>query len=83
MQLQNGRIVCAAAGKEKNQFYLIIRQDENFVYLADGRHRTLEKPKRKNPKHVRPTKTLLSLQDMTNKSLRRFLHEYQEENRFV
>lgn len=80
MQLQVGMIVRAVAGKEQDQFYSIIRLEDNFVYLADGRRRTLEQPKRKNRKHVRATGTVWDLNGMTNSALRRRLRQYQESN---
>lgn len=83
MQLQVGMVVCAAAGREQNGFYLIVRQDTDFVYLADGKHRTLQNPKRKNPKHVRPTGIIWNPNGMTDKALRQRLRLYKEENKFV
>lgn len=75
MQLQAGMVVRAIAGKEKNGFYVIVRIDEGAVYLADGRHRTLEKPKRKNVKHIRATEYVMDLENMTNRALYRRLQE--------
>ncbi|MDE5737605.1 MAG: KOW domain-containing RNA-binding protein [Oscillospiraceae bacterium] len=89
MQLQIGMIVRAIAGKEQDNFYCIINLDKNFVYLADGKHRTLEQPKRKNKKHVRATGVILDLNGMTNRALCYKLRQYQdsnshkEENEFV
>ena len=81
MQLQTGMIVRAIAGKEQDGFYLVIRQDQDFVYLADGKHRKLSQPKRKNPRHVRATSTILDrdcLSDLTDLKLHRMLREYQK-----
>ncbi|MDE5883785.1 MAG: KOW domain-containing RNA-binding protein [Oscillospiraceae bacterium] len=81
MKLQTGMIVRAIAGKEQDQFLLVTRQDGNFVYLADGKHRKLTQPKRKNPKHVRATGKILTqedLQSLTDPALRRLLRAYQE-----
>ena len=81
MKLQTGMIVRVTAGKEQNQFLLITRQDGNSVYLADGKHRKLTQPKRKNPKHVRATGRILTqedLQSLTDPALRRLLRAYQE-----
>jgi len=80
MQLQIGMVVCAAAGKEQNQLFVITRIEPNLVCLADGKRRTLEKPKRKNPKHVRPTRTIWDLQDMTDRKLRGLLREHKGGN---
>ncbi len=75
MQLQAGMVVRAIAGKEKNGFYVIVRMDKDAVYLADGRHRTLEKPKRKNVKHIQATDNVMDLENMTNRALYRRLQE--------
>lgn len=80
MQLQVGMIVRAIAGKEQDKFYSIIKLDNNFVYLADGKHRKLEQPKRKNKKHVRATGTVWDLNGMTNNTLCRKLKQYQDSN---
>ena len=39
------------SGHDKNQFYIIIRKEERFVWLVNGTTHTLEKPKKKNTKH--------------------------------
>ncbi|MDE5767770.1 MAG: KOW domain-containing RNA-binding protein [Oscillospiraceae bacterium] len=81
MKLQTGMIVRAIAGKEQDQFLLVTRQDGNFVYLADGKHRKLTQPKRKNPKHVRATGKILTqeeFQSLTDFALRRILRTYRE-----
>ncbi len=75
MQLQVGMVVCATAGKEKNSFYVVTQLDGNAVYLADGKHRTLNKPKRKNVKHIRLTETVWELNGLTDRALRRKLQE--------
>lgn len=75
MQLQVGMVVCAAAGKEKDNFYIVTRIDGKFVTLADGKHRTLDRPKRKNVKHIRMTQTVWELEGLTDKALRRRLRE--------
>ncbi len=75
MQMQIGMVVCATAGKEKDGFYVITQLDGNYVCLADGKHRTLAKPKRKNVKHIRPTTEVWDLTGLTDKALRRRLQE--------
>lgn len=75
MQMQVGMVVCATAGKEKDNFYVVTKIDGNAVYLADGKHRKLQKPKRKNVKHIRLTGEIWELEGMTDKALRRRLKE--------
>ena len=40
------------AGHDKGTYYIIVREDARYVYLADGRTKTAAKPKRKKRKHV-------------------------------
>ena len=40
------------AGKDKGRLYLVLEGTEDAVLLADGRHRKLARPKRKNRKHM-------------------------------
>lgn len=75
MQLQVGMVVCATAGKEKDNYYIVTELDGRAVYLADGKHRTLSKPKRKNVKHIRLTKEVWELNGLTDRALRRKLQE--------
>ena len=46
-------IVISKAGHDKGQLFFVLDTDGQFVTLADGGSRKLEKPKRKNVKHVR------------------------------
>lgn len=47
-----GMLASSKAGHDKNTVYVIIKEETAYVYLADGRTRTLETPKRKNKKHI-------------------------------
>ncbi len=51
---QVGNLAKSIAGHDKDQFFVIVREESEYVYLADGKERTLEKPKRKNKKHIQP-----------------------------
>ena len=46
-------VVEATAGREKGQWFYVIKTDEDFLYLANGKDRSLEKPKRKKRKHAK------------------------------
>ena len=47
-----GMLATSKAGHDKDSVYVIIREDGEYIYAADGRSRTVERPKRKNKKHV-------------------------------
>lgn len=49
-----GNVVLMTVGREQGQLCVIIGMSrEGYLLLADGRKRTVEKPKRKNVRHVR------------------------------
>ena len=51
-----GRAAYSTQGRDKGRLMLIVQVlDERFVLVADGDLRKLEKPKRKQIKHLRPT----------------------------
>ena len=52
MEADKSSLVVSKAGRDKGQLFYVIDADEQFVYLADGKSRRLEKPKRKKRKHV-------------------------------
>jgi ribosomal protein L14E/L6E/L27E len=43
----------SAAGHDAGKCYVIIHMDSEYVYLVDGRIRTLDRPKKKKKIHVR------------------------------
>lgn len=46
-------IVLSLAGHDKGQFFCVIRVEEGYCLLADGKGRKLDAPKRKSIKHLR------------------------------
>ena len=45
-------VVLSTAGRDQGQLFYCVATDDRFVWLADGKGRTLDKPKRKKRKHV-------------------------------
>ena len=52
MEVDKSSLIVSKAGRDKGQLFYVIDTDEQYVYLADGKIRKLEKPKRKKRKHV-------------------------------
>ena len=46
-------VVEAIAGREKGQWYYVIAANDEFLFLANGKDRSLEQPKRKKRKHAK------------------------------
>ena len=47
-----GMLASSKAGHDKNTVYVIIKEESEYIYLVDGKSRTLAKPKKKNKKHI-------------------------------
>lgn len=77
MEFKKGYVVISMAGRDKGYYLAVIgTDDENgFVVVADGKERPLERPKRKNPKHLQKTNYKIDLEQLTDKKLRRFLND--------
>jgi len=45
-------VVIPTAGREAGKLYYVIASDEDFLYLANGKDRSLEQPKQKKRKHA-------------------------------
>lgn len=81
MEAQTGMIVRSAAGRDKGKFMVIVSIEGDFAYIADGRERKLERPKKKRLKHIRVTNTVVSPDHMaTDKGLRKLLRDYTEQS---
>ena len=77
--LRVGTVVKAMAGRDKDKFFCIVERSQGSVLLADGKSRPLEKPKRKNERHVQATTTILDLELVgTNKKLKAALRPFRE-----
>ena len=42
---QEGNLAKSLAGHDKGKIYMIIREEKELVYLADGKNRTIERTK--------------------------------------
>lgn len=47
-----GKFATSKAGHDKGKMYVILANDENYVYLADGIYKTAAAPKKKSLKHI-------------------------------
>ena len=59
MKLMKGSVVRAEAGRDGGGFFAVVGTDEKYCFIADGRSRKLDKPKRKNIKHIRITDSMI------------------------
>ena len=79
--LQIADVVRSLAGRDKDKLYYVIKTDDAFLYLCNGKDHTLDKPKRKKRKHAvkvlrsetRVAAKLLAGDKVLNSELRRDL----------
>jgi hypothetical protein len=45
-------VVTPTAGRETGKLYYVVGQEGEYIFLANGKDRSLEKPKRKKRKHA-------------------------------
>ena len=53
MELSKADMIVSLAGRDKDQLFFVVDTDKEFIYIADGKGRRLESPKRKKRRHVR------------------------------
>ena len=77
MEITKGMVVKSMYGHDAGSFYVVLSEDGQFAYIADGKLRARGKPKKKNKKHLAITRTLASETDMsTDKKIRQFLWSF-------
>lgn len=84
MGIKKSDIVESTAGRDEKELFFVLEVEEGFVYLADGKKRKVESPKRKKIRHVRfeaqgearVAEKLKNGEKVTNSELRRALAEY-------
>ena len=81
-----GSIVVSLRGHDKGRLYLAVGEENGYLFLCDGKRRRLEKPKRKQIKHIRPLQPDRQCDPaaMTDGRLRRWLSEAADhQNRII
>ena len=49
---KTGMLAVSKAGHDKGRLYVVINADQEYVYLADGKNRSVCQPKKKKQKHI-------------------------------
>ena len=76
------------AGHDKDELFVIIREQEPYVFLADGTSRTMSQPKRKNRKHIQiihdmeeqKRRSLLREETLTDQEIKRSIQCYKRKS---
>lgn len=74
--MKKGQIVLSKAGRDCGSYLIVHSVTNDGIYVVDGKERPVEKPKRKNSKHLGTTNHCLSEEAFaTNKAARKALRE--------
>ena len=72
------------SGHDKNQYYFVLDKEADFFLLVNGTNRTLDKPKKKNEKHVQIIKKLpeaieeILATEQSNLTIKKAIKEYEK-----
>ena len=75
MNIQKGSIFSSKAGRDKWKFFLLLSVDGHFAFIAVGKTRKLEKPKKKNLLHLAATTVVYTGSAETNPQIKRILSD--------
>lgn len=87
-----GNFACATAGHDKGQIYVVIGESDGNVIVADGRLKTVHKPKCKNSKHIQIIKKeydpslrekIINGDSAVNEAIKRAIKLYKREEKNV
>ena len=85
VEFKPGNVVLSKMGRDKGGFFVVLRTEEDYVYMSNGTTRKVDNPKKKKMKHLRETagnndfvaKKLAAGEKVTNTELRRELEDYE------
>lgn len=82
-----GLLATSKAGRDKFKIYIIYKEENEYVYLVDGRIRTVEHPKKKSKKHIQLIKKFQDIEmqvklqkeiQVRNEEIKRTIKLYQQ-----
>lgn len=83
-----GMLAKSKSGHDRGQIYVIVKEDEEYVYLSDGRLKSLDKLKKKNRKHIqiirKPVEGIVKKlqygEKLENEEIKRAIRLFRQEN---
>lgn len=81
-ECKEGMLARSVAGHDKANIYVIMKTDDAYVYLADGKVRTLDHLKKKKRKHIEILDKMTDVTEFVNDAqIRKIIKEFQKEKR--
>ena len=76
MNIQKGSIVRAKAGRDKGNYFVVLNVEGKFAFIADGKSRKVNKPKKKNLLHLQATSRVIAEDLETNRKIKKALCDF-------
>ena len=84
---KTGMLAVSKAGHDKGRLYVVIKADQEYVYLADGKNRSVCQPKKKKQKHIQNNyhipmvlaKALEAEQKLGDEQIKKAIKEYKNQ----
>ncbi len=76
MEIKIGSVVRSKAGRDKGMLFLAVDVADGYAYVADGKLRKRENPKKKKIKHLQGTHYVTDEDFSENYRVRSILAEY-------
>lgn len=74
-----GMLARSKAGHDKGHVYIIMKEEDAYVYLVDGSIRTIDRPKKKKKKHVQIILEKHEMSGIDNVGIKRILKLFDKE----
>ena len=84
---KTGMLAVSKAGHDKGRLYVVIKADQKYVYLADGKNRSVSQPKKKKQKHIQINyhipmvlaKALETEQELKDEQIKKAIKDYKNQ----
>jgi len=81
--LDIGQIIYSINGSDSKRYYIVVDINDEYLFIVDGKRRTIEKPKKKKIKHIMiideantRIKEYIKNNKLTNRECRKILKDY-------
>ena len=79
IRYEKGMLAKSLAGHDEGSVYIIVETDQRYVYLVDGKIRTLDRPKRKRKKHVQLISKKYNVSGADDTAIKKILKDWKRE----
>ena len=76
-----GMLARSLAGHDEGQIYVIIGREASYIYLVNGKNRTLNRPKKKKAKHVCLIREEHDIAGINDAGIRKIIKEFVKEGK--